>query len=175
MPPTPQKSATTIPVGERTFVCHLYSSSQALEILLTLGEVIAVPLGKILGRKVSADMDELAAAVDDLQDEELNTASLLGLFGAIRKVGGMDRVVAILQTTYFEDRAIDSRKRFDEVFAGPAGLLDAARLLWRVLVYQLSPLWDGLRPLLSERGGALAGLATRLNSARTSTGESGDQ
>lgn len=171
-----QKSAITLTIGGRAFISHLYSSSQALEILLTLGEVLSGPLSRLLDREVSSDLSELASAVDELQDKAPTTGAILSLFGSLRKVGGVDLVVAVLQSTYYEDRPIDSRKRFDEVFVGPAGLVDAAQLVWRVLVYQLSPLWDALRPLLSGvQGGALAGLATRLNSARTSTGGSGVQ
>lgn len=172
-----QKSAITLTIGGRAFISHLYSSSQAFEILLTLGEVLAGPLSKLLDREVSSDLSEIASAVDELQDKAPTVGAVLGLFGSLRKTGGADLVVQILKTTYFEDRAIDSRKRFDEVFQGPAGLVDAAQLTWRVLVYQLGPLWDALRPLLSGvQGGALTDLwGTRLNSARMSTGGSGVQ
>ena len=171
-----QQPATSIIVGGRTFISHLYSSSQALDLLLMLGEALSGALSKLLDRPVTADMSDLAEAVDELRDQVPTTGAMLSLFGSLRKTGGADLVVQVLSTTYFEDRAIDSRKRFDEVFRGPSELLDAANLTWRVLVYQLSPLWEGVRLLLSERAEALkAAEETRKKSAQTSTGGSGVQ
>ena len=168
-----QQPATSIIVGGRTFISHLYSSSQALDLLLMLGEALSGALSKLLDRPVTADMSDLAEAVDELRDQVPTTGAMLSLFGSLRKTGGADLVVQVLSTTWIGDRPIDSRKRFDEVFVGPAGLVDAAHLTWRVLVYQLSPLWDGVRLLLSERAEALKVEETRKNSAPTSTGGSG--
>jgi len=153
---TPQKSATAIDVGERTYITHLYSSSQAFDLLLSLGDVLAGPLSALLDREVSGDMSDIVSAVEELLSKSsgVTVGAALKLFGAIRKAGGTDLVVQVLRTTYYEDRAIDSRKRFDEVFHGPAGLVDAAQLTGRVLVYQLGPLWDALRPLPSGVDGA---------------------
>jgi len=155
MPPKAQKSAESFTIGDQVFIVHSFSSSQSLDVLLMLGEVIAPALGKLLNRKVSSDLSDIAEAVDELKGMDVDMAlpSLLAVFGTVRKIGGIDLVVSILQTTYHEDRPINTRARFDEVFQGPGALVDAARVLWHVLRFQLSPLWDALRPLLSGRGG----------------------
>jgi len=144
--------ATTIRIKDRTFICQQYSVSQVLELLLILGEALAGPLSKLLGREVSSDMGEISAALQEATDDQTQS-TMLEVFGAIRKVGGVEVVVQVLQTTYFEDRPLDSRKRLDEVFSGAGSLIELVTLTWRVLVYQLSPLVEELRPQLSKLGG----------------------
>ena len=159
-----QKPAVSFRIGEHDFVTHMYSASQALDILLSLGDVIAVPLSKMLGKDVTGDLNEISAAVGEIQNKDIDMSAMLSVFGAIRKAGGVSLVVSLLQTTYHEDQPIDSVKRFDQVFHGSAGLVVAAQLLWRVLVYQLSPLLTELSPLLSaERLTALSDLSRKIS------------
>lgn len=170
--------ATTIPIRDRVFICHLYSASQALEILLLLGEVAAGPLGRLLNRRVDADMVSVIRALDEVAEGDPSPLQILQLFGAVRRIGGVDLMVAILQTTYINDQQINSRKAFDVAFSGPGGLVDAALLLVKVLRYQFRPLWGALRPLLSEgQAGALGEILSKIQqrSAPTSTGGSGGQ
>ena len=148
------KPAETFTIGDQTFVVHLYTASQAFDVLLALGEALSGPLSRILNRKVSGDLSDLASAMDEL-DQEMTAGAMLALFGSIRSSGGMGLVCTILQTTYYQDKPINTRERFDEVFQGPGALIDAARVLWHVLRFQMSPLLAALRPLFSERGGAL--------------------
>ena len=149
-----QKSATTITVGDREFVSHLYSASQALDLLLLLGEVLAEPLSKILDQKISADLTGILEALSELRNQDLLASLIPPLVGSIRRVGGSDVLIQILATTWYEDAPISTRKRLDEVFGGPAGAIDAVRLTKEVLVYQLGPLSAALRPRPSGQDGA---------------------
>jgi len=152
MPAQKQPSATTISVNDRAFVVHLYSSSQALDVLLTIGEVLAGPLSKVLDREVNTDLGALSEAVGQLQGQEPPLEAIPHLITSLRSSGGTRIALEVLQTTYYEDRLIDSVRRLDQVFEGPLGVVQLIRLCWKVLVYQFGPLLNAFRPTLSGRG-----------------------
>lgn len=143
------KPATVLRINGRAFTTQLYSASEALDILVTVGEVLAEPLGRLLGREVDREPGALSEAFGELQDlgAKLDGAAFLSLFQAVRKVGGTDLVVRLLSTTFHADRPINSRERFDDVFTGAAGLVDAALLLKEVVKFQSAPLLDALAAL----------------------------
>ena len=160
---------------KRVYIVHPWSVTQTFDALLLLGEILADPLSRILGRPVEREMGAVVAAFHEAQGQSLTKLQLFSLFASLRQAGGAGCLVRILQTTRYQDRPLDSIEAIDAAFPGPTALIDLMRLTWGVLKFQLGPFVDGLLPLLSSAGDMVKALMGKMPqpSAPTSTGASG--
>ena len=166
---------TVIRQGDRAYIVHPWSVSQTFDALLLLGEILAEPLSRILGRPVAKEMGAIVQAFQEAQQQSLSTLQLFSLFASLRAAGGAECLVRVLQTTRWQDAPLDSLAVIDRAFPGPTALIDLMRLVWEVLRYQLGPFAGALLPLFSSLEDAVGRMAAKIPgaSAPTSTGGSG--
>ena len=126
------RNAETFEVNGKTFVVHLYSASQALDVISDLSPILGA----------AADSEDIPDFPDLSESPTSGVTSRI--LREVRAAGGTDLVIRLLSQTYYEDQPIDSRARFDAVFPGVSGLVDAAKVLYHTLRIQFRPLLDAL-------------------------------